>query len=53
MKKFYVASIVMLSMATTAFAEQPKAAEYRKIFESGKYFVEYIPKGGFGQKMGL
>lgn len=50
MKKSIGICMAMLAIATSAFAEQPKASEYRKIFASGKYFVEYIPVGGLVKK---
>ena len=42
MKKALIAAVLAFSSLTgTAFAEQPKAAEYRAMLASGKYYLEY------------
>lgn len=42
MKKRIVAlTLALTTLSTSAFAEQEKAIEYRKILDSGKFFVEY------------
>ncbi len=42
MKKRIVSAVVAVSMlSSVAFAEQPKASEYRNIMSSGTYYIEY------------
>lgn len=42
MKKKVLSSLLAMSLTSTiAFAEQPKAAEYREIMSSGTYYIEY------------
>lgn len=39
--KILAFTLVMTTFASTAFAEQPKATEYRNIMSSGTYYIEY------------
>lgn len=43
MRSIFLISLlfVLYIMSTNAFAEQPVANEYRKIFQSGTFFIEY------------
>ncbi|WP_337799185.1 hypothetical protein [Phascolarctobacterium succinatutens] len=41
MKKILALALACSTFATSAFAEQPKAAEYRQVMSSGNYYVEY------------
>ena len=44
MLRIFLSVFLILMTCTTAFAEQPKAAEYRRIFSSGTFYVEYDDK---------
>lgn len=41
MKKFFLTALLMLLITSTVAAEQSKAIEYRQIFSSGQFYVEY------------
>ena len=41
MKKFLLTALLMLFVTSTVAAEQSKATEYRQIFSSGQFYVEY------------
>ena len=44
MKKKIIATAIMLCVASPVLAEQPAANEYRTIFSSGNFYVEYQDK---------
>ena len=49
-KKTLAIGLGIWTLASTAFAEQPKIQEYRNILNSGKYYVqELISPNEFGQ----
>ena len=39
--KVVAITMVLSTLATSAFAEQPNAQKYREILQSGKFYVEY------------
>ena len=39
--KIIALTLALSTFTVTAFAEQPEAAKYRNILQSGKYYVEY------------
>ena len=41
MKKIAALAMALSLMTATAWAEQPKAEEYKQIMSSGTYYVEY------------
>lgn len=41
MKKILAMALAISTFATSAFAEQPKAAEYKQMMSSGNFYVEY------------
>lgn len=41
LKKTIALGLTLCALATSAFAEQTKVEEYRKILQSGKYYIEY------------
>ena len=43
-KKAIIATAIMLYVASPVLAEQPAANEYRTIFSSGNFYVEYQDK---------
>lgn len=44
MKKFFLFMLAILLIASTCFAEQPKAQEYKRILSSGNFYIEYDDK---------
>lgn len=41
MKKIAALAMALSMLTATAWAEQPKAEEYRQMMSSGTYYVEY------------
>lgn len=41
MKKFLIATLLLSVLALPASAEQPAAEQYRQMFASGNFYVEY------------
>lgn len=46
MRKTFMLLLALTAVAGSVCAEQPKAEEYRAIFSSGTYYVEYKANGG-------